>query len=755
MQAIDLNAAVTLIACALYLLAAIFALLRREYRPQATWAVFAYATLSFLWSLEQALRRIGLETYLREDFLDLAPFYGILVLAITFLFLSRKILYSPGPERGWLSLGAVWIVGCLILDLNALGLPDVLLFRGGWALPRQALNRLVLIAGWAVFMAGAMLVSVQALRKAVRYYTVVSYWVLVLALTVIGDGMFFAGLQAPGSVARLMGTMLAAYVILMPRLPYFGNVLRRMMGFLIFTMIAIVLYTVGLIAAQLIVRNWTEIDPVWVGLFLALILVLVFNPVLTRVQKEVGYWTSGIEQDPTSLLRQYSQNITKILDLGLLATVAVGTASDFLDVGRGFLFLVDSEKGDGEPSELSLRGVSGMANRNPQPGKLKVDSPLAIYFRQEYKPLSQYDIDYQPRFRDLPPDEREWLEDLGVEIYVPLYAKNEWIGFLAFGPKDTGATYSASDLDLLSTMADQTAVALENTRLIEGLIRLNNDFRRAFAALEQANLHLERLDKTKSDFISIASHELRTPLTLISGSSQMLLEEADLQQNSYYQKLLSKIHGGTVRLHEIVDSLLDVAKIDTRALVLEEQPVSLASLIQTVCEDLKGSATDRNQTIEMQDLESLPPITADKDALRKVFYHLIVNAIKYTPDGGEITISGRALDADPDDLPAGGVGIVVSDTGIGIDPRFHELIFTKFYQTGELALHSSGRTKFKGGGPGLGLAIARGIVEAHQGRVWVESSGYEEQECPGSKFYVVLPLKPTGRALREDISLPE
>jgi signal transduction histidine kinase len=132
-------------------------------------------------------------------------------------------------------------------------------------------------------------------------------------------------------------------------------------------------------------------------------------------------------------------------------------------------------------------------------------------------------------------------------------------------------------------------------------------------------------------------------------------------------------------------------------------------------------------------------------ALQKVFYHLLINAIKYTPDGGKITISGRQAEPNASDLPRGGVEIIVSDTGIGIDSRFHELIFAKFYQTGELELHSSGKTKFKGGGPGLGLAIARGIVEAHHGRIWVESPGYDEVKCPGSQFHVILPLRPTDR----------
>ena len=133
----------------------------------------------------------------------------------------------------------------------------------------------------------------------------------------------------------------------------------------------------------------------------------------------------------------------------------------------------------------------------------------------------------------------------------------------------------------------------------------------------------------------------------------------------------------------------------------------------------------------------LPSIPADKELIYKVFYHVIMNAIKYTPDGGSIKISGRIVEDNPDSPE---VEIAVQDTGIGIDPQYHELVFEKFYQTGEVLLHSSGKTKFRGGGPGLGLAIARGIVDAHGGRIWLESPGYNEKTFPGSTFYVRLPM---------------
>jgi signal transduction histidine kinase len=119
-----------------------------------------------------------------------------------------------------------------------------------------------------------------------------------------------------------------------------------------------------------------------------------------------------------------------------------------------------------------------------------------------------------------------------------------------------------------------------------------------------------------------------------------------------------------------------------------------------------------------------------------MLYQLIVNAIKYTPDGGTVTISTQTATMD-EDIPC--VEITVKDTGIGLDAEHHELIFEKFYQVGGVELHSSGKTTFKGGGPGLGLAIVRGVVRAHGGKVWVESAGHDEVDFPGSVFYIQLP----------------
>jgi len=160
-----------------------------------------------------------------------------------------------------------------------------------------------------------------------------------------------------------------------------------------------------------------------------------------------------------------------------------------------------------------------------------------------------------------------------------------------------------------------------------------------------------------------------------------------------------------------------------------------------VCTGMSKVIKDRKQILTLN-LPPLPGIQADPNTLRKVFYHIVTNAVKFTPDEGKITITGRTLPFSNAKMPEGGLEIIVSDTGIGIDASFKEVIFTKFYQPGEqLGKHSTGKTKFKGSGVGLGLALSRGIIEAHGGKIWVESPGYDEEKCPGSEFHVLLPLK--------------
>jgi signal transduction histidine kinase len=383
------------------------------------------------------------------------------------------------------------------------------------------------------------------------------------------------------------------------------------------------------------------------------------------------------------------------------------------------------------------------AVRNPGERQIKIislteDSPIVKHFLQDQRPLLQYDFDLLPAYRPVSSEDRDWFQRLEAEVYLPIFSKREWIGMLALGAKINGNRYTEEDLVTLSTLANQTAVALENARLVENLIQLNNELRQAYRDLDRAKRDLERLDQTKSDFISIASHELRTPLTTMIGYTEMLIEDEALPETAIL--MLKGISKGTKRLHEIVDSMFDIAQIDARTLQLHLTPVDINIIVKDVAGRMQKTITERNQVLSLE-LPSLPMIKADPNLMEKLFQHLLSNAIKFTPNNGKITVSAKPSTIQNADFPNGGIEIIVSDTGIGVDPHARDIIFSKFYQPGELSKHSTGKTKFKGSGAGLGLALSKGIVEVHGGSIWVESDGYDEEKFPGSRFHVAIPLR--------------
>jgi signal transduction histidine kinase len=360
------------------------------------------------------------------------------------------------------------------------------------------------------------------------------------------------------------------------------------------------------------------------------------------------------------------------------------------------------------------------------------------------RPLVIDDVTQRPDWQAV-----EGLKQARSWLGVPLIHANQVVGMLSM-VRETWTPFAESEVALAKTFADQAAIALQNAQLYERSTRfsqqLEYEVRQRTQFLQEAYQQLERLDRTKSDFIGIASHELRTPLTIVTGYSQIMLGEAETRGDDHFTQLAAGILAGSKRMHEILDSMLDMLKIDSRVLELYAEPLQMKEVIVEAREVFKESLAERNLTLTVErDLQELPPIEADRDGLHKVFYHLLMNAIKYTPDGGKIRVWGQMLDQ-TDYVPGAAIEIVISDSGIGIERQARELIFTKFYQTGEVSLHSSGKTKFKGGGAGLGLAIVKGIVEAHRGRVWVESPGYSEERFPGSQFHVVLPVYQPQRA---------
>jgi signal transduction histidine kinase len=255
------------------------------------------------------------------------------------------------------------------------------------------------------------------------------------------------------------------------------------------------------------------------------------------------------------------------------------------------------------------------------------------------------------------------------------------------------------------------------------------------AKLEAVQNRLVKLDRSKSDFIAVAAHELKTPLTLIEGYSAMLRDMVSgVDSGDSMVLLLKGVDNGIARLAEIIDDMIDVSMIDNNMLSLNFQPTWIGRLLKILIKDLREDLEERELKLEVKEFPGADEmIFADTERIYQAFRNVLTNAIKYTPNGGEIKVNGRLL--------SGFLEVVVSDTGIGIDIDDQTRIFEKFGGLGDVSLHSSGKLKFKGGGPGLGLSITKGILVAHGGSIWVESEGYDEEKLPGSTFHILLPLR--------------
>ena len=730
----NLSLILLVVLAALYLPILVTLLRQRAGQETASTVLTGYLVAALFLTLLEGLRFSGRWQVGSQTAVDI-QLYGALLLSILMILVALS--FTRRELWTWLGIGVFWGLIVVAILSNAFGLGDVVWTNGSLTLTRERLAPAWTALGWLVFTLGGFVIvrSAYAQSRQPLLRNRLNYWTPVFLLVVINDLLLIVGWGLPGNPIRLFAAALATLVVVTHDPPDLRELARRVLTYIITTFVIVVFYLAGTTASQRIFTALPNYSPLLVGAGIAILLSFIFTPLLSVVRRVVNRWFNLQEFHASRTLHAYSEQISNILDMQKLASMAVGLIIERMNITRGFLFLVDREKNP-EVKAYHVRAVRSQGERQIKILTLMEDHPIVKHLVTDQRPLLQYDLDLLPAYKSVSTAEREWFKYLEAEVYLPIFSKREWIGLLALGAKISGNRYTPDDLVTLLAMANQTAVALENARLVDNLVQLNTELRQAYRSLDKANRDLERLDRTKSDFISIASHELRTPLTTMIGYTEMLLEDETFSDGS--REMLKGISKGTKRLHDIVDSMFDLAQIDMRTMQMHIEPIDTALLIKDVSTQLEKSFKERRQSLDI-DIPPLPKIKADPNLLEKLFHHLLTNAIKFTPNNGKITITAKALHHTVE-TPDGALQITVSDTGVGVDPGSREIIFSKFYQPGDLTKHSTSKTRFKGSGAGLGLALSKGIVEAHAGRIWVESTGYDEKNFPGSQFQVLLPL---------------
>ncbi len=406
---------------------------------------------------------------------------------------------------------------------------------------------------------------------------------------------------------------------------------------------------------------------------------------------------SQIRIDRLERMLQTSRLLSSTLDLRQLLDLIIRTATDLIDAEASSLLLEDARTG-----QLFFAATTNQAPESLNHIIVPIDNSLAGTIYRTGEPLIVQNVENDNRHYE-GVDQSLHFETRSL-LGVPLQVRQKNIGVLeTLNKRGNSGIFTAEDIQVQSTLASQAAIAIENARLV--------------SQLRDANQRLAEIDRIKSEFISIASHELRTPLGLILGYASFLQEQ--VSSESEMSTEVEMVLYGATKLQRLIESMTNLHYLEAGAIQLDYQPVIFQELITEVCRDWQPLAAGKHQTLNLK--MPVAPLHGRVDPVRvnAALSNLINNAIKFTPNGGIIEISLRPQ--------TGSVAISVTDNGIGIAPQNLDRIFEPFVQVENHLTRSHE-------GMGLGLSVARGMIERHGGRIWAQSVlGH------GSCFTISLP----------------
>jgi len=413
-----------------------------------------------------------------------------------------------------------------------------------------------------------------------------------------------------------------------------------------------------------------------------------------KAQRSIEQVLFKREIDYEATVYKLSKIISSVLDLNLLLKIIIENLVKTMDITKASIILLDEEK-----RIFKLEESCGYDE-----GYKPVSFPKDDFFFRWIKEKGEIIIKEEVE-RELT-DSRmgvliETMKAIEAEVFVPFIVKDRLIGVAALGQKESGDMYTGKDLELLMTLAQQSAVAIENAKL--------------YANLKRSKINMRRADKLASlgTLTAGLAHEIRNPLVSIKTFLQLLPERFDDEEFRTY--FLNLTVDEVDRICRLLNELLDFAKPSKP----DFKPENINEIIEKIVLLVENEARKKNLTIHKNYCTNLPRGMIDREQIKQVILNILLNAVQATPENGEIFIETRRT-GENDEF----VQIEVTDTGEGISENDLENIFTPFFTT-------------KQGGSGLGLSISYQILQEHRGTIDVKS-----QVGKGSSFYINLPLNP-------------
>lgn len=322
-------------------------------------------------------------------------------------------------------------------------------------------------------------------------------------------------------------------------------------------------------------------------------------------------------------------------------------------------------------------------------------------------------------------DSRRRLLSRGVAMVARMQLKDELIGYIVLGEKRNGDAYTTSETFMLSTMADESALAMMNSLRFDEIqkfnARLKHEVTAATRELRSSNKKLVEMDATKDEFVSMASHQLRTPLTSVKGYISMVLEGDAGEITEPQRQLLTEAFSSSERMVHLIGDFLNVSRLQTGKFVVDPHEVDLAKITEQEVEGIRQIAASHEVELKLVKPPRIPTLYLDEGKIRQVIMNFIDNAVYYSPEKTRITIKLSIEDGD--------VVLMVKDQGMGVPEEVRSHLFTKFFR-------AENARRQRPDGTGIGLYLAKKIIDGHDGKVVFES-----ELGKGSTFGFRLPIK--------------
>ncbi|MFZ2097071.1 MAG: ATP-binding protein [Anaerolineales bacterium] len=539
--------------------------------------------------------------------------------------------------------------------------------------------------------------------------------------------------------ANVISALIIAFAIGRHQLLDMSIVIRKGMRYSIPTVMIATFYFL-LITLEINIFHSSGNTQIYVSMVLVVLTALIVQPLQNQAQTWVDRLFFREKYDSTQMLQRLSQSAASMLKLDSLTNMLLVEVTSTIHIEKAAFFLKNDKSGNYYlTAQIGLEKQGDFLFRN--------DHPIIVWLVNNKKVLTYAEIEQLPQFKALWEREKDQLERLDVELLVPVIAKKELVGVFTLGPKRSELQYSPDDVITLSTLANQTAVAIENARLfwqLEGTLEAlrkthdeleirvqertadlaianealkaeNQEKLRAEEEIKRYTKDLERSNQELQQFAYVASHDLQEPLRMVSSFLQLLERRYGNQLDKDAKDFIYYAVDGAKRMQALINDLLEYSRVGTRGKPFAK--INLNEVMQQAKSNLEIAIRENKAKISCNDL---PMVYGDGTQLTQVFQNLIGNAIKFHGENvPEICIYAKRKNGTYD--------ISVKDNGIGIDPKYTDRIFLIFQR-----LHN--REDYPG--TGIGLAICKRIIERHGGDMWVESKIGE-----GSTFHFSIPVK--------------